>query len=339
MLLHCVEQDLGTLNTLGLPARAMCVSCESETDLQALSELAARHRRLFVLGGGSNVVLAQHISALVVRPAFTGIEVLHDGLDQIIVQAHAAENWHGFVAHCLVRGWHGLENLALIPGTVGAAPVQNIGAYGVELEQRVHSVVAWNIPEKRRVELLAADCGFSYRDSLFKRSAAGQWLILSVRFALSRQWQPVLTYPDLQRHPTIQAAGSGVTPQDVFNSVCSIRRSKLPDPAVVGNVGSFFKNPVIDASTFLAMKARWPGIVAYSQPDGRWKLAAGWMIEQAGWKGYRDGAVGVHERQALVLVNYGGAVAADILELAASIRADIFEKFGVMLEQEPVTVR
>lgn len=338
-MLHCVEQDLGPFNTLGLASRALCVSFDSLDQLPAITQLATAGKRLFVLGGGSNVVLAQRINAVVIRTATRGIQVVQQDDQHVFVRAQAAEPWHDFVAYSLSQGWYGLENLALIPGTVGAAPVQNIGAYGVELDQRVHSVQAWNIPEGRMVEFSAQDCAFSYRDSLFKRAPAGRWLIVSVCFRLSKVWKPVVSYPDLVRHPRILAAGEHLAPSDVFESVCAIRRAKLPDPAVLGNAGSFFKNPVVSHAHFLRLKAAWPGIVAYAQPGGDWKLAAGWLIDQAGWKGYRSGPVGVHQRQALVLVNYGGASAHDIIELATEIRTDVQEKFGVALEQEPVAVR
>jgi UDP-N-acetylmuramate dehydrogenase len=338
-LLHCVEQDLGPFNTLGLASRALCVSYDTPAQLPEITELAAAGRRLFVLGGGSNVVLAPRISSVVVRTATKGVQRVCDRGNDVLVQVQAGEGWHDFVAFSLAQGWYGLENLALIPGTVGAAPVQNIGAYGVELDSRVHSVQAWNIPEGRMIEFSAADCGFSYRDSLFKRSPPGHWLIVSVTFCLNKEWRPVISYPDLQRHPGIAGAAGRLTARDVFNSVCAIRQAKLPDPAQLGNVGSFFKNPVVDQAQFVRLKAAWPGIVAYAQPGGMWKLAAGWLIDQAGWKGYRSGPVGVHQRQALVLVNYGGATAHDIIELATEIKADVQNKFGVTLEQEPVTVR
>jgi UDP-N-acetylmuramate dehydrogenase len=337
-LLHCTEQDLGLLNTLGLPARAISVQYQSADELMPLSELARRYRSVFVLGGGSNVVLAQYINALVVRVVSRGIQVEQEHGEDVYVRAQAGEPWHDFVAYCLSRGWFGLENLALIPGTAGAAPVQNIGAYGMELDQCVHSVQAWDIRQARQVSFSAAQCEFSYRDSLFKRAPQGQWLITSVCFRLSRRFTPRVSYPDLLRHPGLQAAGSELTAQQVFDAVCSIRRSKLPDPARLGNAGSFFKNPVVDAATYARLRQTWPDCVAYPQPDGHWKLAAGWLIDQAGWKGYREGPVGVHERQALVLVNYGGAVASDILELAAAIQEDIRQKYGVQLEREPVLV-
>lgn len=351
------EQDLSDGNTLGLPARARALWVQAEADAQALSDLAAAGQRIFVLGAGSNVVMREHPGPVVARVGLRGIRLLREDDHAWVIEAAAGEPWHDFVDHCLRQGWPGLENLALIPGTVGAAPVQNIGAYGLELDQRIERVVAWDIPSARRVEWARADCGFAYRDSLFKQAGPGRWLILAVRFRLPKVWQPVLQYPDLRHHPLLaggpdapegaavasvggrdapKGAVASVTPRAVFQAVCEIRRRKLPDPAVLGNAGSFFKNPVVSAGQARDLLQRFPGLPSYPQSDGGAKLAAGWMIEQAGWKGRRLGPVGMHERQALVLVNHGAAVADDVLRLAAAVRADVLARFGVTLEQEPV---
>lgn len=338
LLLHVIEQDLTSFNTLGLRSRAQSfVRCESAEQVQALSDLADGYRHVFILGGGSNVVLAPELDCLVIKVETAGVELLGDTNGEWVIEAQAGERWHDFVEHCVEQGWNGLENLALIPGTVGAAPVQNIGAYGVELDQRFHSLLAWDMRDKRLTELRAEDCGFSYRNSFFKQAEQGRWLIVAVRFRLPKAWRPVLSYPDLQRHPVLQAAGV-VTARQIFDAVCQIRQSKLPDPAVLGNAGSFFKNPVVSVSAYEALKKEHPDLVAYLQPDGSYKLAAGWLIDQAGWKGRRMGAAGVHERQALVLVNDGGANAGDIAALAGTIKSDIAARFGVELEQEPVRV-
>lgn len=332
-LLHV---DLTPFNTLGLRSQAReVVLFDDIGQLNALQALVEQAGGFFVLGGGSNVVLADQVEPLVIKVQSRGIRLLETRPDAYIVQAEAGEIWHDFVQYCLEQGWSGLENLALIPGTVGAAPVQNIGAYGVELEQRVHSVLAWNFHQARLVELPATECGFSYRDSRFKHDPAGTWLIVAVRFALPRPWTPVLDYPDLRQR---SMAGESVSAQAVFDAVCDIRRQKLPDPAVLGNAGSFFKNPVVSQEQRDALRAQWPGLVSYDVAPGQCKLAAGWLIDQCGWKGRRDGAVGVHERQALVLVNYGGGTAQDIERLAQAIRADVRQRYGVELEQEPVRV-
>lgn len=338
-MLQITDQDLTSLNTLGLQAHARALlRFQSPSQLPELTEAASRYASVFVLGGGSNVVLAPTIDSLVVKVESRGVGVYQQTDDQVIVEAHAGEVWHDFVAGCIDCGWNGLENLALIPGTVGAAPVQNIGAYGVELDQRFHSLVAWDLHEGRAVEMGAADCGFSYRNSFFKQAQLGRWLIVKVRFCLPRQWQPVLSYPDLQRHPVLAQAGASATARQVFDAVCEIRRHKLPDPAVLGNAGSFFKNPVVGAEVLGVIRKLDPNVVAYPQADGSYKLAAGWLIDQAGWKGRRMGPAGVHERQALVLVNHGGATAQDIELLAQTIKDDVERRFGVQLEQEPVRV-
>ncbi|WP_035360028.1 UDP-N-acetylmuramate dehydrogenase [Achromobacter insuavis] len=329
-------RDLSALNTLGLASTAQaCVTLDDVAQLPALSALAARHDRLLVLGGGSNVVLPETVPGLVARVALRGVRLLRAEADAWRVEAAAGETWHGFVAECVKQGWDGLENLALIPGTVGAAPVQNIGAYGVELADRFDSLTAWDVQAGRYVEMSAADCRFAYRDSVFKHQPPGRWVIVAVRLRLPRPWRPVLSYPDLQRHPGLAGEPSA---RAIFEAVCEIRRAKLPDPAVTGNAGSFFKNPIVSAAQREALVARYPGLVSYPQPDGGYKLAAGWLIDQCGWKGRDLGAAGVHDRQALVLVNRGGATAADILALARAIQDAVAERYGVALEPEPVVV-
>ena len=332
--------DLSALNTLGLTCQAGHVADLTHlSQLPVMSALAQRLGLAVVLGEGSNVVLPSSLNRLVVRVQLKGIELIEQRPDAWIIDVAAGENWHDFVTTAISLGWDGLENLALIPGTVGAAPVQNIGAYGVELDSRVESVTAWNIPEARLVTFAREQCGFKYRDSMFKRAGLGQWLIVGVRFCLPRPWQPVLGYPDLLRHPDLAGiAPEAIRAQQIFDAVCDIRRTKLPDPAVLGNAGSFFKNPVVSASEFHALKLRFADVVSYPQAGGSFKLAAGWLIEQCGWKGKRQGNVGVHERQALVLVNDGHATASELLELASAIKNSVSEQFGVELEIEPVVV-
>jgi len=327
--------DLSTLNTFALESVApACVMLSRAQDLPRLADLARRYDGLLVLGGGSNLVLPPTVRGLVARMGLRGVRLLEEDEQSRIVEAAAGESWHEFVTHCVERGWGGLENLALIPGTVGAAPVQNIGAYGVELCDRFAGLRAYDLREGRWVDMDAARCAFAYRDSVFKREP-GRWVIASVRVRLPRRWRPVMAYPDLQRHPRL---GGAPTVRDIFDAVCEIRRAKLPDPAVLGNAGSFFKNPVVPADRYEALRARFPGLVGYPQAPGGYKLAAGWLIDQCGWKGRRMGPVGVHERQALVLVNHGGARAADVLALAEAIRRDVDSRYGVTLEAEPVVV-
>lgn len=369
MTLTFAEQDLQPFNTLGLAARAPVAVLDHETDipalLQARGDNPADQWPVFFLGSGSNVVIQPAPHHRVVRVALRGIRLWRESADHWVVEAAAGEPWHGFVAHCLAQGWPGLENLALIPGTVGAAPVQNIGAYGLELAERLHSVVAWDLLAGRECELLPAQCRFAYRDSLFKQSGPGRWLIVRVRFRLGKRWVPRLGYPDLRDHPLLQrgvslaveapsrqgesqgarsaygapqAMSQGVTPRQVFDAVCEVRGRKLPDPAVLGNAGSFFKNPLVPAAQAAALHERYPDLRTYPQPDGKVKLAAGWLIEQAGWKGRRLGPVGMHDRQALVLVNYGGANATDVQALAQAVRDRVRQQFGLELEQEPVSL-
>jgi UDP-N-acetylmuramate dehydrogenase len=348
-------QALDALNTMGLRARADAfVQLHDMRQLPGLSTLAARYPTTLVLGGGSNLILPERVGGLVAQASLRGVRLLAAEPHRWLIEAAAGEPWHEFVGECMARGWDGLENLALIPGTVGAAPVQNIGAYGVELAERFAGLTAWDIARGELVEMSPAECCFAYRDSRFKHDAPGRWMIISVRFALPRPWRPVLDYPDLAKHARLVpvqavqmqqglpqqglASASPPTARMIFDAVCDIRRQKLPDPATMGNVGSFFKNPLVDEDRYRALLTKFPALVAYAQADGRFKLAAGWLIDQCGWKGKILGAAGVHDRQALVLVNRGGARAEDILALAAAIAGDVKHRFDVTLHPEPVIV-
>jgi len=330
-----VAQDLTASNTLGLPSvAARYVRVMGLAQLPTLSRLAAAAGGVWVLGGGSNVVLPTRVDGLVAQLGLTGVRLLADTPDAWIVEAAGGESWHGLVSACLAQGWHGLENLALIPGTVGAAPVQNIGAYGVELRDYLCELSAWDVERGELVTIRGQDCGFAYRDSRFKHEAPGRWVITSVRLRLPRPWQPVLDYPDVRA----QVDGLAPTARQVFDAVCAIRRAKLPDPAVLGNAGSFFKNPLVEAACYHRLRVRAAGLPGHVQPDGRYKLSAGWLIEQCGWKGRRMGSVGMHARQALVLVNHGGATANEVMALAAAVQASVRERYGVQLEPEPVVM-
>ncbi|WP_407311420.1 UDP-N-acetylmuramate dehydrogenase [Pseudomonas sp. nanlin1] len=332
-----VEHDvsLKPFNTFGIDVRARAF-VEVHDDAQACAAL--RHadaigQAVLLVGGGSNLLLTRDVEALVVRMGSRGIRQLSEVQGQVVIEAEAGEPWHPFVLATLAMGLAGLENLSLIPGTVGAAPMQNIGAYGVEIKDVFHSLIALDRHTLQTREFSLADCQFGYRDSRFKREP-GRWLILRVRFRLARHAPLHLDYgPVRQRlqQMDIQAP----TPADVSAAICSIRREKLPDPAELGNAGSFFKNPLVPAALAESIKADHPDLVAYPQPDGQTKLAAGWLIERAGWKGFREGDAGVHRLQSLVLVNYGQATGAQLYELAQRIRADILSKFGVELEMEP----
>ncbi|AHG63242.1 UDP-N-acetylmuramate dehydrogenase [Advenella mimigardefordensis] len=329
------SQDLTGLNTLGLVSHAAhYFRLDSERQLPAITQWQQRAGvPIYVLGGGSNLILREHLSRPVLHNVLKGIRLVEETSDAFIVEAAGGEVWHDFVGACIRHGWYGLENLALIPGTVGACPVQNIGAYGVEVMDRIESVQTWDLAQGQPRLFTAQECAFSYRDSIFKKPLGQGYLITAVRFRLPKQWVPVTSYPDLKNDPEL---AQGATPQKIFDAVCRIRQAKLPDPAKIGNAGSFFKNPIVSAAKLSQLKTDYPALVSYLQADGSYKLAAGWMIEQSGWKGRSLGPVGMHQRQALVLVNHGGATAADVLALADAVVASVRQKFDVTLEREPV---
>jgi len=331
--------SLRSFNTFGLPAVAQTlVHVRSASDVKRVVDHPSYGRAAkFILGGGSNVVLTRDVNAVVLKVEILGRRLLEERADAVIVEAGAGENWHDFVAWTLEQGWPGLENLALIPGTVGAAPVQNIGAYGVELKDRFESLDAVDLVTGRQVTLDAAACRFGYRHSVFKDHLAGKSVITQVRLRLPRPWQPVLGYLELER----KVAETGIAQPDartIFDWVCAIRRAKLPDPAAIGNAGSFFKNPVVSAEQCRDIIGRDPEIVHYPMPDGTVKLAAGWLIDACGWKGKTVGRAGVYEKQALVLVNRGGAHGSEVVTLARAIQESVYGRFGIRLEPEPVIV-
>lgn len=327
--------SLKPYNTFGIDVKARYFT-QAHDDAQvrqALAEAIERQVRVLVIGGGSNLLLAGDIDALVLHMASRGRRVLQDDGDRVVVEAEAGEPWHPFVQWSLTQGFCGLENLSLIPGTVGAAPMQNVGAYGVEIKDVFAGLTALDRETGELRDFALEECAFAYRDSLFKRNP-GRWLILRVRFALSRTLHAHLDYGPV-RQRLLEQGVHAPTAMAISEAICSIRREKLPDPAELGNAGSFFKNPVVTAALAEQIRERFPGVVAYPQADGQVKLAAGWLIEQAGWKGYRDGDAGVHRLQSLVLVNYGRASGAQVHDLARRIQADIYERFGVELEMEP----
>lgn len=330
-----LNRSLKPFNTLAVEARAIhFAEARSDQDvIEALAEARRLNVALWVLGGGSNLVLTTDVDALVLRMATQGIQIIEDNGDQVVVEAAAGESWHPFVLHCLGCGFSGLENLSLIPGTVGAAPIQNVGAYGVEIKDVFAGLTALDRKTGRIVDFDLPACEFGYRESLFKRQA-GRYIILRVRFLLRRSVKLRLDYGPV-RQWLQQHAIQSPTPLDVSRAICAIRVEKLPDPKVLGNAGSFFKNPIVPRPIADALHERYPDLVAFPQEGGQVKLAAGWLIERAGWKGYRRGDAGVHRLQALVLVNYGHATGKQILELAREIQADIAAQFGVQLDLEP----
>ncbi|RAS37931.1 UDP-N-acetylmuramate dehydrogenase [Paraburkholderia bryophila] len=326
-------------NTFGFDVRAQ-FACRIEREAQlmpAVRDLRAAGLPRLVLGGGSNVVLSGDFGGLVLLVALRGRRVVREDDAAWYVEAAGGEPWHEFVAWTLSQGLPGLENLALIPGTVGAAPIQNIGAYGLEMCERFASLRAVELATGEAVELDAEACRFGYRDSFFKREGRDRFVITSVTFRLPKAWQPRAAYADLARALAANGhADVSPTAQAIFDAVVAVRRAKLPDPLELGNAGSFFKNPVVEAQQFEALKLKAPELVSYPQADGRVKLAAGWLIDQCGWKGRVMGAAAVHERQALVLVNRGGATGAEVLALAKAVQRDVLVRFGVELEAEPV---
>lgn len=331
--------SLKPYNTFGLPAVAQTlVRITSDADVRRVLDHPELGRApKFVLGGGSNIVLTRDVTQVVLKVEVGGRRLVETRGDAWIVEAGAGETWHDFVTWTIEQDLPGLENLALIPGTVGASPVQNIGAYGVELKDRCHSVDVVDLVTGRSVTLDASLCRFGYRDSIFKQALAGKSLITRVRFRLPKPWQPVLGYLDLERKMT-ETGIHAPTPRQVYDWVCEIRRAKLPDPQVIGNAGSFFKNPVVTEDQCRDIIGRDPEIVHYPMPDGSFKLAAGWLIDACGWKGKSIGRAGVYEKQALVLVNRGGAIGAEVVTLARAIQESVYGRFGIRLEPEPVVV-
>jgi UDP-N-acetylmuramate dehydrogenase len=288
---------------------------------------------LLILGGGSNLLFTKNVDGLVLKIEIRGMDEVKEDASHIYVRAGAGENWHEFVEYTMKRNWGGLENLSLIPGNAGAAPIQNIGAYGVELKDIFYELEAYDREEKKVFTFGVNDCQFAYRDSIFKSSQKDRYIILNVTFILNKK--PILhTSYGAIREELKKMGVLTPTIQDVSKAVIKIRRSKLPDPAEIGNAGSFFKNPTVDQVKFLSLSERYPDLPAYPHGDKSVKLAAGWLIEQCGWKGYRKGDAGVHKDQALVLVNYGNAIGREILELSEKIEKSVHRKFEILLERE-----
>ncbi|QAU36111.1 UDP-N-acetylmuramate dehydrogenase [Janthinobacterium sp. 17J80-10] len=326
-------------NTFGINAIAKryvtISSLEMLQKVNAASEFSTLPR--LVLGGGSNILLTGDFPGLVLHICMAGMAIVGADDGATYVRAAAGEKWHELVLWTLERGLGGLENLSLIPGSVGAAPIQNIGAYGAELKDFFHAATVFDFETATVSTLDKAACAFGYRDSIFKQSLQGRAVILDVTLALPKHWLPNLGYAELRQEVAAQGLDAP-TAKAISDAVIAIRTRKLPDPAVIGNAGSFFKNPVVPAGQRDALMERYPQLVSYAQPDGSYKLAAGWMIDQCGWKGRSLGAAGVYEKQALVLVNRGGASGQEVLNLARKIQEDVLARFGVTIEPEPVVV-
>ena len=331
------DVSLRARNTFGVEARANAyLPVSSVAMLRTVRDdagLAAMPR--FVLGGGSNLLLTRDLDALVLHMVNRGIAVIGEDPDHVFVCAQAGESWHALVQWTLAQGLGGLENLSLIPGSVGAAPIQNIGAYGGELADCFHALQAFDFDSGQVLTLTREACTFAYRDSIFKQALRDRVAIINITVALPKRWQANLRYVELA---DALAPISNPSAIDISEAVMAIRRRKLPDPAVIGNAGSFFKNPLVSAAQRDALLLAYPQLVSYEQANGSVKLAAGWLIDQCGWKGRSLGAAGVHDRQALVLVNRGGATGEEMVQLAERIQTDVALRFGVNLEIEPVVV-
>jgi UDP-N-acetylmuramate dehydrogenase len=330
-----IEQNVSLLplNTFGIDARAQYFTTLDDIallpELSGLQQYGARH----ILGGGSNILLTASVPGLVIANRLKGIAVVQEDDASIWLKVAAGEVWHELVLYTIAQGWNGLENLALIPGTVGASPIQNIGAYGVEVKDLVTEVQGWHWADQAAMTLSNSDCRFGYRDSIFKQELKGQILVTHVVFRLYKQPQLNTAYGAIQQELE-QMNVVNPTAKDIAAAVIRIRSSKLPDPKQIGNAGSFFKNPLIPEDHYHSLQQQYPEIPAYKAGEGQVKVPAGWLIETAGWKGFREGEIGVHARQALVLVNYGHADGNAIWALSDRIIADIEQRFGIVLERE-----
>ncbi|WP_296621161.1 UDP-N-acetylmuramate dehydrogenase [Marivirga sp.] len=337
MLKFLKSKLLSSYNTFGFEAKAdLLIEINSAEEFQKLLQTPEwKDNQHVILGGGSNVLLTDDYRGLVVINKISGIDTIKEDHKSVILKCGGGENWHHFVLYTLQHNLGGLENLSLIPGTVGAAPMQNIGAYGVEIKDSFHSLEAINLTTGELEVFMPEDCRFGYRESVFKHELKGQYLIAAVSFQLDKSdyHQLNLDYGIIKN--VLEDKGiKSPTIHDVSNAVIQIRQSKLPDPAKIGNSGSFFKNPLIEPSQFEKLKSEFPEIPFYELEDGKIKLAAGWLIENAGWKGHEENGVGVHQKQALVLVNYGKGRGEDILNLSRKIQDSVLSKFGVELSPE-----
>lgn len=323
--------SLRTRNSFGVDQQAArLVEFETPEDLRTLFA-AGIPEKWTVLAGGNNILFTRDYDGVLLTPVARGITLLSDDGDEVRVRADAGVEWDDLVEWAVGRGLWGIENLSLIPGKAGAAPVQNIGAYGCEAKDAIRRVEMYCVETGAMLTLDAAHCGFGYRESVFKHDLKGRVIITAVEIALTHTPRPRLGYGDVERE--VEARG-GATLRNIREAICAIRRAKLPDPAVLGNAGSFFKNPVVGAAAAERLLAEYPDMPHYPAPEGRVKLAAGWLIDRAGMKGRRKGAVGVHERQALVLVNHGGATGGEVIAFAHEVQEQVREKFGIEIDTE-----
>ncbi len=329
------DVSLKNFNTFGIDVSSKLFSqAENEDHVRNVIQSTEFMRNSsLILGGGSNLLFTKNFDGIVLRNHIQGIEVIEETKEYVLVKVGGGVVWHDFVLHCIKKGWHGVENLSLIPGNVGASPMQNIGAYGVEIKEVFYELEAIHLQTGEIHYFNNSACEFGYRESVFKNKLKGQYLISRVIYKLSKKGNYTISYGAIEKQ--LESMGvQELSAKSISDAVIAIRQSKLPDPKKIGNSGSFFKNPIVDKSTYHMVKSNFPDVVAYSAGKGFMKLAAGWLIEQAGWKGKTFGNYGVHKHQALVLVNYGGASGKEIYDLSAEILDSIKEKFGVNLERE-----
>ncbi len=329
--------SLKKYNTSGIDVTAKYFASFNTIDqiyeLLQFEKLPIVYCPLLILGGGSNILFTKNFDGLVLKNEMQGIEIVHEDDGYIYVKAGAGENWHQFVLYCINNNFAGVENLSLIPGNVGASPMQNIGAYGVEIKDAFHSLQAFHIHEKVMQTFNVDDCAFGYRESVFKKKYKNQFIITDVTFKLNKKPKYNTSYGAIEQE--LEKMGvKDLSIKAISDAVINIRSSKLPNPNEIGNAGSFFKNPEVEKAAFDILHSKFPKIVGYNLPSGNVKLAAGWLIEQCGWKGYRNGDAGCHAKQALVLVNYGNAKGEEIFALSELIITSVNKKFGVLLERE-----
>ena len=319
-------------NTFGIDVKAKRLGVFN--DIESLRDLISQKNEdeLLIIGGGSNLLLTKDFDGLVLKNEIKGIHVISENDEEVLVSAGAGENWHAFVMHCINNNWAGIENLSLIPGSVGASPMQNIGAYGVEIKDVFESLSAYHIASGEIHYFDKTKCEFGYRESIFKNKVKGEYIILTVTFRLTKNPTINSSYGAINEQLKVMGI-QAPTIKELSAAVIAIRQSKLPDPKIIGNAGSFFKNPTVEIALLEQIQKNYPDIPNYPAENGR-KLAAGWLIEKAGWKGRTFDNYGVHKLQALVLVNYGNCTGQEIFDLSSQIIQDVFEKFGVLLERE-----
>jgi UDP-N-acetylmuramate dehydrogenase len=327
------NHPLKELNTFSLETRASRYT--KPADVKALSKLLEdsdlRQMPLLVLGEGSNILFRNNFDGLVIQAGMKGMDLVEENRDEVVIKVGAAENWDNWVGNAIEQGWYGLENLSLIPGSVGSSPIQNIGAYGVELKDHFEWLEAWDLKMNQHIKLDRKACGFGYRDSIFKREALGRYIITHVAFRLNRKPELQLNYGNVKDE---FHKAKGTSPLDLRKVITAIRNSKLPDPSQYGNAGSFFKNPLVDRTIYNCIRVEYPNVPFFPDDGNQMKIPAGWLIEKAGWKGKRIGNVGTWPSQALVIVNYGGATGQEIFDFSEKILEDVERLFGISLERE-----